>query len=37
MGDHQGRPGAVNLGSFVGVDLNLRPTVYVAVIVLTRT
>jgi len=22
-GDHQGRPGAGNLGPFVGVDLNL--------------
>jgi len=26
MGDHQWRLGAVNLGTFVGVDLNLRPT-----------
>jgi len=34
MGDHQGRLGAVNLGPFVGVDLNLLPTVYIAVIVL---
>jgi len=25
--DHQGRLGAVNLGPFDGVDLNLRPTV----------
>jgi len=23
MGDHQGRPGAVNLGPFVGVNFNL--------------
>jgi len=37
MGDHRGRPGAVNLGPFVGVDLNLRPTVYIAVIVLIGT
>jgi len=38
MGDHHERPGAVNLGSFVGVDINLWPTVhYAAVIVLTRT
>jgi len=29
--------GAVNLGPFVGVDLNLSPTVYIAVVVLTRT
>jgi len=28
MGDHQGRPGAVNLGPFVGVDLNMWQTVY---------
>jgi len=34
MGDHQGRLGAVNLwtcGPFVGVDLNLWPTVCIAV------
>jgi len=37
MGDHQGRPGAVNMGPFVGVDLYLFPTVSIAVIVLTRT
>jgi len=37
MGDHQGlRLGAVNLGPFVGVDLNLWPAVYIAIIVLTR-
>jgi len=35
MGDHEGRLGAMNLGLFVGVDLNLWPTVYIAVIVLT--
>jgi len=35
MGDHQERPGAVNLGPFVGVNLNLWPTDYMAVIVLT--
>jgi len=28
LGDHQGRLGAVILGPFVGVDLNLWPTVY---------
>jgi len=29
MGDHQGRPGVVNLGPFVGVDLNIdRPSIY---------
>jgi len=37
MGDHQGRLGAVNLGPFVGVDLNLWPTVHIADIVLKRT
>jgi len=37
MGDHQGRLGTVNLGPFVGVDLNLGPAVYIADIVLTRT
>jgi len=36
MGDHQGRPGTVNLGPFVSVDLNLWPTVYIADIVLTK-
>jgi len=38
-GDHQGRPGAVNLGPFVGVYLGLDqwPIVYVAVFVPTRT
>jgi len=36
MGDHEGRPGAVNLGQFVGADLSPtdrptdRPTVYIA-------
>jgi len=25
MGDHQGRPGTLNLDPLVGVDLNLRP------------
>jgi len=35
LGDHEGRLVTVNLGPFVGVDLNmLPPTVYVAVIVL---
>jgi len=34
MVDHQGRLGAVNLDPFVGMDLNLWPTVYIAVIVL---
>jgi len=29
MGDRQGRPSAVNLRPFVGVDFNLRPTVIV--------
>jgi len=28
MGDHQGRPSAVNLCPFVGVDLNMLKTVY---------
>jgi len=37
MGDRQGRPGAANLCPFVGVDLNLWPTVYIVVVVLTRT
>jgi len=37
MGDLRGRTGAVNLGPFVGVDLNLWPTVHIDVIVLTRT
>jgi len=37
MGDRQGRPSAVNLCPFVGVDLNLWSTVYAAVIVLTWT
>jgi len=37
MVDHRGRLGAVNLGPFVGVDFNMRPTVYIAVIVTTRT
>jgi len=36
MGDHEGRPRAVNLCPFVGLELNLWPTVYIAVIVLTR-
>jgi len=36
MVDHQGRLGAVNLGPFVSVDLNLRPTIYIADIVLGR-
>jgi len=36
MGDLQGRLSAVNLCPFVGVDLNLWPTVHIAVIVLTR-
>jgi len=31
-----GRRGAVNMGLFVGVDLNMWPTVYKAIIVLTR-
>jgi len=35
MGDRQGRPSAVNLCPFVRVDLNLWPTVDIAVIVLT--
>jgi len=30
MGDHTGRPGAVNLDQFIGVDLNLWPAVYIA-------
>jgi len=30
MGDHQGRPSTVNLCPFVGVDLNLWLTVYIA-------
>jgi len=30
MGDQLGRPGVVNLGPFVGVDLNLCPTVIVS-------
>jgi len=29
MGDHQGTLGAVNLGPFISVDLNLWPTVFV--------
>jgi len=37
MSDRQGRPNAVNLYQFVGVDLKLWPTIYIAVIVLTRT
>jgi len=37
MGDRQGRLSAVNLCPFVTVDLNLRPTIYIAVILLTRT
>jgi len=38
MGDLLGRPGAVNLGPFVGLDLKLSPVVYViAVLVLART
>jgi len=38
MGDHQGRPGAVNLGPFVSVVLNLTDRLYsLAVIGLTRT
>jgi len=32
MGDHQGRPSAVNLCPFVGVEINLWPTVHIAVI-----
>jgi len=31
MGDRQGRPSAVDLCPFVGVDLNLWPTVHIAV------
>jgi len=34
MGDHQAS--CETLGPFVGVDLDLWPTVYIAVIVLTR-
>jgi len=37
MGDHQVRLGAVNLGQFVGVHLNLWLIVLIAVSVLTRT
>jgi len=37
MGDRKGRPSAVKLCPFVGVDLNLWQTVYIAVIVLART
>jgi len=37
MGDHQGRPGAVNLGPVVIVDLNLWKIVCIAVITLIRT
>jgi len=37
MGDHQGRLGVVNLDPFVGEDLNLFLTVYIAIIALTRT
>jgi len=38
MGDCQGRPGAVNLGSVVGVNLNLaNRIVCLAVIAVTRT
>jgi len=37
MDDHQERLGAVNLGPFVGVDLNTSPIVYIADIVLMRT
>jgi hypothetical protein len=37
MGDRQGRLSAVSLSPFVGVGLNLWPTVHIAVIVLTRT
>jgi len=33
MGDHQEKPDVVNLGPFVGVNLNLWLTFYVAVIV----
>jgi len=36
MGDHQRRPSTVNLCPFVGVDLNLLPTVYIAIIMLTQ-
>jgi len=36
MDDHQGRPVVLWLVPLVGVDLNLRPIVYIAVIVLTR-
>jgi len=32
MGDHQGRVSAVNLCPFVCVDLNMWPTVHIAVI-----
>jgi len=35
MSDRQERPSAVNLCPFVGVDLNLWPTVHIAVIELT--
>jgi len=31
MGEHQGKLGAANLGQFVGVDFNLRPTVYIII------
>jgi len=34
-GNFLGRLGAVNLAPFVGVDLNLWPTVHIAVIMLT--
>jgi len=37
MGDRHARVSAVNLCPFVGVDLNLWPTVHIAVIVLTQT
>jgi len=36
MGDHQGRPGAVYLGPFVGVNFSLWSTDHIAVIELTR-
>jgi len=37
MCDHQAIPGAVNLGLFISVDLNLWLIVYLVVMVLTRT
>jgi len=37
MGGRQEKLSAVNLCPFVGVDINLWPTVHIAVIMLTRT